>query len=150
MKHISLKGSWVIKAPIDKIFKIISDFENMPKNFPTVAESLIITKKDGNNLEIDARAKSFGMIFPVKMKTEIIPERGYVSLNENPKLGISGREEFLMEEIVDGTRINYVYEVDIHNKWLRLIAGPLLGIYSMKFWEKAFIDKLKDILKNKD
>ncbi len=146
MKHIKLKGSWVIKAPIDEVFKIISDFENMPKNFPTVAESLFITKKDGNKLGIDAKAKSFGMVFPVKMKTEIIPGRGYISDNENRKLGISGHEEFLMEEIEGGTRINYVYEVDIHNKWLRLVAGPLLGWYSMKFWEKAFIFKLKDLV----
>jgi hypothetical protein len=48
-----------------------------------------------------------------------------------------------MEEIEGGTRINYVYEVDIHNKWLRVIAKPLLGWYSMKFWEKAFIDELR-------
>ncbi len=147
MKHINLKGSWVIKAPIDKVFKIISDFENMPNNFPTVAESLVITKKDGNKLEIDAKAKSFGMVFPVKMKTEIIPGRGYITDNDNSKLGISGHEEFLMEEVEEGTRINYVYEVDIHNKWLRAIAKPLLGWYSMKFWEKAFIDRLKDIVK---
>ena len=147
MKHINLKGSWVIKAPVGQVFKIISDFENMPKNFPTVAESLVITKKDGNKLEIDAKAKSFGLVFPVKMKTEIIPGRGYISDNENSKLGISGHEEFLMEEIEEGTRINYVYEVDIHNKWLRVIAGPLLGRYSMKFWEKAFMDRLKDIIK---
>ncbi len=146
MKHINLKGSWVIKAPIDQVFKIISDFENMPNNFTTVAESLVIAKKDGNKLEIDAKVKSFGMVFPVKMKTEIIPRTGYISDNENSKLGISGHEEFLMEEIEEGTRINYVYEVDIHNKWLRLIAGPLLSWYSMKFWEKAFVFKLKDIL----
>jgi carbon monoxide dehydrogenase subunit G len=147
MKHISLKGSWVIKAPIGEVFKIISDFENMPNNFPTVAESLIITKKDGNKLEIDAKAKSFGMVFPVKMKTEIIPGKGYISDNVNFKLGISGHEEFLMEETEEGTRINYVYEVDIHNKLLRVIAKPLIGWYSMKFWEKAFINKLRDILK---
>ena len=146
MKHINLKGSWIIKAPIDQVFKIISDFENMPKNFPTVAESLVITKKDGNKLEINAKAKSFGTVFPVKMKTEIIPRRGYISDNENLKLGISGHEEFLMEETEEGTRINYTYSVDIHNKWLRMIAGPLIGGYSMKFWEKAFIDRLKDIL----
>ena len=72
MKHISLKGSWVIKAPVGEVFKIVTDFSNMPKNFPTVAESLVITKKDGNKLEIDAKAKSFGTVFPVKMKTEII------------------------------------------------------------------------------
>ena len=146
MKHIKLKGSWVIKAPIDKVFKIISDFENMPKNFPTVAQSLVITKKDGNKLEINAKAKSFGMVFPVKMKTEIIPGKGYVSLNENKKLGISGHEEFLMEEIEEGTRINYIYEVDIHNKWLRMIARPLIGWYSMKYWQRAVIDELRKIL----
>lgn len=129
-----------------KVFEIISDFENMPKNFPTVAESLVITKKDGNKLEIDAKAKSFGMVFPVKMKTEIIPGRGYISDNENSKLGISGHEEFLMEETNEGTKIGYFYGVDIHNKLLRFIAKPLLGSYSMKFWEKAFISKLKEIV----
>jgi len=147
MKHINLKGSWIIKAPISEVFKIISDFENMPNNFPAVAESLVIIKKDGNKLEIDAKAKSFGMVLPVKMKTEIIPGRGFISDNENSKLGISGHEEFLMEEIEEGTRINYVYELDIHNKWLRVIAKPLIGWYSMKFWEKAFIYRLKDIVK---
>ena len=38
MKHINLKGSWVMKAPMDQVFKIISEFENMPNNIPTVAE----------------------------------------------------------------------------------------------------------------
>jgi len=147
MKHINLKGSWVIKAPIGEVFKIISDFENMPKNFPTVAESLVITKRDGNKLEIDAKAKSFGSVFPVKMKTEIIPGKGYISDNESPKFGTSGHEEFLMEEVEGGTKINYVYEVDIHNKWLRVIAKPLIGWFSMWFWEKAFIDRLKELLK---
>ena len=148
MKHINLKGSWIIKAPIDQVFKIVTDFENIPKNFPTVAESLVITKKDGNKLEIDAQVKSFCTVFPVKMKTEIIPEKGYVSDNENSKLGISGHEEFMMEETEEGTRINYTYGVDIHNRWLRIIARPLLSWYSMKFWEKAFIDRLKKICEN--
>ncbi|MCX6754333.1 MAG: SRPBCC family protein [Candidatus Nomurabacteria bacterium] len=148
MKNITLKGSWIIKAPIDKVFKIISDFENMPKNFPTVAESLIITKKDGNKLEIDAKVKSFGTVFPVKMKTEIIPGKGYISDNYSPQLGISGHEEFLMEEIEEGTRINYIYKVNIHSIWLRIVAKPLLGWYSMKFWENAFIFKLKKIVEN--
>lgn len=108
---------------------------------------MVIFKKDANKLEIDAKVKSFGMTFRVKMKTEIIPGRGYISDNENSKLGIAGHEEFLMKETEEGTRIDYVYEVDIHNKWLRIIAKPLIGWYSMKFWEKAFINKLKDIIK---
>lgn len=148
MKHIHLEGSWIIKAPTEKVFDIITDFENMPKYFPKVAKSIIITKRNGNDLEIDAIAKSFGTTFPVKMKTQIIPHRGFISDNTNVKLGISGHEEFLLKETAEGTRIEYAYNVDIHKKWLRIIAKPLIGWFAMKAWEKAFIDRLREILEN--
>jgi carbon monoxide dehydrogenase subunit G len=146
MKHIHLEDSWTIKAPIEEVFNIITDFENMPKNFPKVAKSVTITKREGNNLEIDAQVKSFGMIFPVKMKTQIIPQRGFISDNQSQKFGTSGHEELLLETVNGGTKIDYVYEVDIHKKWLRIIAKPFIGWFAMKAWEKAFIDKLRKIL----
>jgi len=146
MKHIYLENSWIIKAPLEEVFNIITDFENMPKNFPQVAESLIITKKEGNNLEIEAQVKSFGSTFPVKMKTSILPQRGFISDNESSKFGTSGHEELLLEKVESGTKINYVYEVDIHRKWLRIIAKPLIGFFAMKVWEKAVVDKLRKIL----
>ena len=34
-------------------------FKNMPKNFPKITEKVIITKREGNNLGIDAQVKSF-------------------------------------------------------------------------------------------
>lgn len=146
MKHIYLQDSWIIKAPLEDVFKIITDFENMPKYFPKVAKSITITKKDGNYLEMDAEAKSFGMTFPVKMKTEIIPQKGFISNNESLKFGDSGHEELLLKEVAGGTKIDYSYEVDIHKKWLRIIAKPLIGWFAMKFWKKAVIDKLREIL----
>ncbi|MFA4941352.1 MAG: SRPBCC family protein [Patescibacteria group bacterium] len=146
MKHIHLENSWIIKAPIGEVFNIITDFENMPKNFPKVAESITITKREGNNLEIEAQVKSFGATFPVKMKTKILPQRGFISDNQSPKFGTSGHEELLLENAEGGTKISYVYEVDIHKKWLRIIAKPLIGWFAMKAWEKAVIDKLRKIL----
>ena len=146
MKQIHLKGSWVIKASLKKVFNIVTDFENMPKNFPAVAESIHIASRQGNNLEINAQVKSFGRTFPVRMKTKIIPEKGFVSDNESPKFGTSGHEELTLEKVEGGTKINYVYEVDIHKKWLRIIAKPLIGWFAMKFWKRAFIDRLKELL----
>ena len=146
MKHIHLEKSWIIKAPIEDVFNIITDFENMPKNFPKVAEKVTITKREGDNLEIDAQVKSFGSTFPVKMKTKILPQRGFISDNESPKFGTSGHEELLLETVSDGTKINYVYEVDIHKKWLRIIAKPLIGWFAMKAWEKAVVNRLRKIL----
>jgi hypothetical protein len=146
MKHIHLESSWIIKASLGEVFNIITDFENMPKNFPKVAESVTVTKREGDDLEIDALVKSFGAIFPVKMKTKILPQRGFISDNQSPKFGTSGHEELLLEEVEGGTKINYVYEVDIHKKWLRVIAKPLIGWFAMKAWEKAVVDKLRNIL----
>ena len=115
----------------------MSDFEKMPQRFPKVAQSMRILNRDGNRLELLAEAKSFGKVFPVKMVTELRPPLGYVSDNVNEKLGTSGHEEFLMEEVAGGTRINYSYVVKIDRLWLRLVAGPLLKWYAMRFWRRA-------------
>ena len=145
MKNILLKKSWVIKAPREEVYKIMSDFENMPKYFPKVAESLSILKRDGNNLTIEAKAKTFGRTFSVQMETQLRPPIGYVSDNKS-EIGTSGHEEFFMEEIPEGTKINYTYNVVLKNPILATLGGFLIGWYAMRFWEHAVIDKLKEML----
>lgn len=145
MKKIYLKDSWIIKAPREKIYEIMTDFENMPKYFPKVAESLRIVKRDGDNLEIEAKAKSFGKTFSVQMKTQLRPPYGYISDNKSA-IGTSGHEEFIMEEVPGGTKINYTYDVEFKNPIFRIFGGFLIGQYAMRFWEHAVIDKLKEML----
>ena len=145
MKNIHLEGSWVIKAPKEEIYKIISDFENLPKYFPSVAESVRITEKQGNHQKMDAKVKSFGRVFDVKMQTELLPNIGFRSTNES-SFGTSGNEEFLMEGVDGGTRISYTYKIEIHRPILRIIATPLIKWFSMWSWKRAFIDKLRKIV----
>ena len=149
MKEITLRKQWVIKAPIEEVFRVMTDFEKLPEHFPKVARTVKIVKREGNNLEIDATVKSFGKEFPVKMKTEILPGRGFISDNDSPKFGTSGHEELLLSQHQEGTLIDYTYQVVIHKKWLRVVATPLIKWYSMKFWEKAVIWELKKIVENK-
>jgi hypothetical protein len=146
MNEITLHNQWVVKAPIEDVFRIMTDFEKFPEHFPKVAESIQINKRQGNYVEMDATAKSFGKRFQVKMKTQILPGKGFISNNDNPQFGTSGHEEMLLSEHVKGTLIDYTYQVTIHKKWLGIIAVPLLRWYSMKYWEKAVIDQLKKIL----
>jgi len=47
--------------------------------------------------------------------------------------------------VIGGTKITYIYEIDIHKKWLRISARPLIGWFAMKAWEKAFVDGLRKI-----
>lgn len=146
MNKITLHDQWVIQAPVNDVFGIITDFEKFPENFPKVAESIHINKRAGNYLEMDATVRSFGKSFKVRMKTQILPGKGFISDNDSYQFGTSGHEELLLSEQAKGTLIDYTYQVTIHKKWLGIIAVPLLRWYSMKYWEKAVIDRLKKIL----
>jgi len=145
-EKITLHGKWLIKAPLMEVFNIITDFEKYPEYFPKVAASIQVTRHGGNNLEIDATVKSFGQKFPVKMKTQILPGKGFISDNESPKFGTSGHEELLLSQRTEGTAIDYTYRVSIHKAWLRVVATPLIRWYSMKYWEKAVISELRKAL----
>ena len=121
----------------------MTDFEKWPEYFPKVAESIRVVKREGNYLEMGATVRSFGRRFPVKMKYRILPGKGFISDNESPKFGTSGHEEFLLSENGGETMIDYTYQVTIHKRWLRIVARPLIGWFSMKFWKKAVIDELR-------
>ena len=146
MKEITLHKQWVVKVPIDNVFKIMTDFEKLPEYFPKVAESIQVTKREENYLEMKAGVTSFGKLYPVTMKTRIIPGKGFISDNDSPGFGTSGHEEFLLSESPEGTRIDYMYQVSIHKPWLRIVATPLIKWYSMKHWEKVVIDRLRKML----
>lgn len=146
MKEITLHKQWIVKASVKDVFKIMTDFENLPKYFPKVAESVQVNKRDGNNLEMEATVKSFGRSFKVKMNTQILPGKGFISDNDSYQFGTSGHEELLLSEHGDGTLIDYTYQVTIHKAWLRIVATPLIKWYSMKAWEKAVIGELKKFL----
>ena len=142
-EKITLHAKWIIKAPLRQVFNIMTDFEKFPEYFPKVAESIQVIKLEGNYLEMNATVKSFGQKFPVKMKTQILPGKGFISDNESPKFGTSGHEEFLLSPHPEGTMIDYTYQVAIHKLWLRIVARPLIGWFSMKYWQKAVIDELR-------
>lgn len=145
MNKLHLEGSWVIKASRHEIYKIISDFENMPKYFPTIAESVRIIEKQENHQKMEARVKSFGKVFDVKMQTELLPDLGFKSRNES-SFGVTGYEEFMMQDNHDGTRITYTYEIEIYRPLLRIMATPLIKWFAMWSWKRAIIDKLRSIV----
>lgn len=139
MKNITLTGSWIIKAPREKIYAIMSDFEHMPKHFPKVAKSLKIVKREGNHLSIDGVAKTWGKTISVHMETELRPPYGFVSDNKS-QIGTAGHEEFMMEEVPEGTKINYLYQVEIKSAFLRVLAKPLilLRLHTSQFTARIY------------
>jgi hypothetical protein len=146
MKEITLHEQWLVKAPVEDVSRIMTDFERFPERFPKVAESIQVKKREGDYLEMDEIVRSFGKRFPVRMKARVLPGGGFISDNDNPKFGTSGHEEMLLSESPGGTLIDYTYRVSIHKPWLRVVATPLIRWYSMKYWEKAVISELRKAL----
>jgi hypothetical protein len=140
---ITLHGDWLVRAPRSEVFDTLTDFERWPEYFPKVAESVRVERRGDDRLHIDATVKSFGQRFPVTMTTQVLTGRGFVSDNESPKFGTSGHEEVRLSDSPDGTVIHYTYQVTIHRRWLRLVARPLIGGFSMKYWERAVIQELR-------
>lgn len=150
MKKIHLKATWIVNAPRESLYKIATNFENMPTNFPKVAHSVKIVERDGNRLLIHAEAKSLGIPpIPVTMQTTLVPGKGYISDNTNHTFKATGHEEFLMEDVDEGTKITYSYEYDLSNSntMLRIFAKPLFGWVSMWYWKRVYIDRLVELSK---
>ena len=54
MKEKVLQGSWIINAPVEDVYRIISDFERAPEYFPIVAKGMRVVSREGNSLIIEA------------------------------------------------------------------------------------------------
>jgi hypothetical protein len=143
MKPIILSGTWVINASLQRIYGIVTDFENAPHYFPLVAQSLKIIKKKGNHLSIDAVSKTFGIPFHVFMDTQLLPNKGFTSVNSSA-IAIE-KESFMMEEISTGTKIHYRNEVQIKNTIMQIFAKMLIGKPALLFWKYAYIDRLQKL-----
>ena len=146
MKEKILKGSWVINSPVEDVYKIISDFEKAPEYFPLVAKGMKVVSRDGDNLEIEATTNTFGINFKVKMKTTLMSNVGFKSINES-SLAIED-EQFILSPVNNGTRIDYLNKVTIKNNILNMFSRLIIGRGALKFWEFAYINKLKKILKS--
>lgn len=146
MKPIILAGSWIINAPLQRIYEIVTDFEKASDYFPLVANSLKIMSKQGNNLTINAVPKTFGIPFKVRMDTKLIPDKGFKSVNTSI-LAIE-KESFMLEEVSNGTKIDYRNEVQIKNGILKLFAKIMIGKPALLFWKFAYIDRLQKLATN--
>lgn len=146
MKSITLRGKYLIKAPKQTVYEIISDFERSVELFPDVAKSIRVVERDGNKLKIEAqtRPNRFSKLYTVHMDTELDPPKGFHSINTSA-VGVED-ETVRLVETDEGTIFDYTNTMEITNKYYRPIAYFFIGKFALKFWEKMYIQKLKALL----
>lgn len=149
MKTVTLRGKYLIKAPKDKVYELISDFERSVKLFPDVAKSMTVLERNGINLKIEAQTKpsKFSKTFTVHMDTQLNPPHGFHSINTS-SVGVED-ETVRLVDAEDGTIFDYENTMQITNKFYRPIANLFVGKFALKFWEKKYIAPLKRLLESK-
>ena len=146
MKQIHLEGAYIIKAPRERVYEVITDFENAPKYFPAVAKSARVVKREGDGLVVEVETKAFlgSRTFKVHMETRLRPNEGFSSTNTS-SLGVE-HEVLSLEAIPEGTRIAYTNDVEIKNRFFQIFGNFLIKRIALKYWEHAVISKLKRML----
>lgn len=146
-KTTVLRGKWIIKARREDVYAVVSDFERMPERFPAVAERMSVVSREGDRLELDAVARSFGRSIAVRMHVELLPGKGFISDNASA-LGMTGHERFFLHDHPEGTLVDYRYEVTLRGVFWCLFGKPLIEWYAMRYWKRAFIDRLRALVEH--
>lgn len=146
MKTIHLEGAYIIKASRQKVYALVTDFESAPKYFPSVAKSVNIESRNGNDLVVNAETKAFigSRTFHVRMQTTLRPGEGFSSENTSA-LGVE-HEVVTLSEVPEGTRFCYVNDVEIKSRLFGMLGGFLIKKIALWYWERMYIRKLKEIL----
>lgn len=149
---VVVRGSWVIRAPRERVYAIVSDFERMPEHFPKVARSITVTEREGDRLAIEATAASFGRFFPeakTEMTVELLPGRGYRCTTHNITFNTTGDEQLLLEDDPEGTRVEYTYHVTVRNRRMKPAYQWLTNTFAVPYWKRSFLDRLEPLVAEK-
>jgi carbon monoxide dehydrogenase subunit G len=150
MKSIHLAGSYIIRAPRHRVYEVLTDFESAPRHFPRVAKSARVLRRDGDDLEVEVETKAFlgSRTFRVHMETHLRPDRGFTSTNTS-SVGVE-HEVVTLEDVPEGTRFVYVNDMDVTSRIFRLLGGFLIRTVALRYWERAYIGRLREMLEDPD
>jgi len=143
--QVAITARWQIDAPRESVYAIASDFKALPAHFPKLAHSASILSRNGDHLEIDAEAASFGRIFPrvkISIDAELLPGHGYRASTFNRTFNTTGKEQLLLHDSGSGTEIEYTYIVTVKSKWLRPLYGWLVRTLGLPYWKKCYLQPL--------
>jgi carbon monoxide dehydrogenase subunit G len=144
MKPIHWWGSWLIRAPREQVFAMMTDFDNWPRMMPRVVKSARIIERDENTVVLSGSFSILGQRGDAVMNIRLDPPGEWVAQNHSGQLG---REtEIIRFEAVDlGTRLTWEVDVEPKKRVVRLVA-PLLTFPIRWFYQRAIVQPLRNSL----
>ncbi len=136
MTHRHAEATQLVKAPREKVFQVVADWENWPK-WSTLYTSFKATKREGNTEYVKYGGRFLGREFEETAKATLIPpDRIEGEEEEDSKL------VFTFDSVPEGTRVTLIRDAETKG-----VKGVLLRILLPLLWRATFKRELPALAK---
>jgi len=134
----------IVNVDRDKIFNVITDFENLAKIFPKYFKSLKIISKSGNITKLEEELEFLGKKLNVTVDHIVEePDKHTVIMLDGP--GKNTKFEEIFEKIPEGTKITVDVDLVLNGKF------KVMGFFAKKQIKNKMsqaLDEFAEVAKN--
>lgn len=141
MRPARWKGTWMIRAPQERVYEAMTDFENWPRLFPRMVKSIRVVSRTEAEAVLEGDFELLGRTGSGVMRVTLDPPRGYVAKNTSEELG-EENETLIFEEAPGGTLYRWAVEAK-PNGFLNHLLGMVGGFYVRRYYERTLIMPLR-------
>lgn len=141
MRPARWNGSWTIRAPRERVYEAMTDFENWPNLFPRMVKSIRVVSRTDAEAVLEGDFVLLGRKGRGVMRVTLDPPRGYVAANSSEELG-EERETLEFEESPGGTHYRWAVEAKPKG-FLNHLLGIVGGFYVRRYYERTLIVPLR-------
>ena len=144
MKPIRWQGSWVIRAPPEKVYRWMTDFDRWAELMPDIVKSARIVSRTDSSVVLDGVFSILGREGHGVMTIQLHPLAGFDADNTSEKLG-EEKETVRFEKIPEGTLYKWVVDVNPRGIHIHLLSR-FIGYFVRRFYERTIIKPLSRAL----
>lgn len=141
MKPVRWHGSWVIRAPREKVYQKMTEFDRWADLMPGIVKSARVVSRTDSVVILDGVFNILGREGRGMMNISLHPSDGYDAENISAKLG-EEKENVRLEEIPEGTLYKWTVDAQPNGIHVRLLGGFLNG-FIRRFYERTIINPLR-------
>jgi hypothetical protein len=146
VKPVRFHGAWIIRAPRDRVYTLMMDFERWPELFPEMVEAIRVVSRNDKTAVLEGDFNLVGRRGHGVMNIRLRPPSGYDADNTSEELG-NEKESLWFEVIPEGTLFKWEVIAEPKGVWTRLLAR-LLGFYVRRFYKRTLIRPLRNAVED--
>lgn len=144
MKPIRWEGAWTIRAPRDKVYQWMTDFDRWAEMMPGIVKSARVVSRAETAVVLEGEFNLLGRTGRGVMNIRLHPPAGFDADNVSERLG-EEKETIRFEETPEGTLYKWAVDAKPNGVHVRLLS-KFLGYFVRRFYERTIIKPLREAL----